>query len=126
MRTTSIEVPQANMCDECHKSPLFGVYDNRKLCIGCRKKNLEEAGADDSELSEPMETVDHNGISQKKRSVFTPPIKNARSLVATMSIVMEGLLNKSINVETARAACNVSSETIKALDLIWRMERGPR
>jgi hypothetical protein len=115
-----VRIPAANLCEECNTSPLFGVYENRKLCISCRKKSLENAIS----LVDTEETVDHNGSAQMDRKVYTPPIKNARSLVATLSVVMDGLLNKSINVETARAACNVSSETIKALDLIWRMDRG--
>ena len=103
-----------NTCEQCGERSMFGVYNDRKLCIECHGGVHEE-------------TVDFTGQrSMVKTPEILPPIKDARTLVDTLSRVMDDLLSGKCNVEKARTACQISSETVKILDLMWRIENGRR
>lgn len=94
---------------------LGGVW----VCVDCivqmNTDELRKADPPRPEVAAPETSI---GSAIKR-----PPTTNARNLATVLAQTMEGLLAGKIDTPTALAVCKISSEAVKVMDLIWRMNR---
>ncbi len=101
------------VCETCDTKSANNQVDGVWLCVDCIVETntaLLKTNGSGKPVAETPQGV-----------IMKAPIANARALVRTMSAVMEKLLAGEMDSSTAIAICKVSGETLKALDLIWRM-----
>lgn len=121
-------------CETCLEMGKSGVKANREyrgvwVCVDCIVSiNAEDARKDRDRphtdlltqkvaVAEVFRPNTVNGVVEDKSITLT------RNLAANLSSVMDKLLKGDIDATQALAACKVSTELLKAAELMWRMTK---
>lgn len=130
--------PDRVECEVCANMGRDSVVANNQIdgvwaCVDCiveinkdklRDESLSrarESAARDRLAVTPSVTV--SAPAATRGVTIKAPIANAQALVSTLSVVMERMLAGEVDPNVALAACKLSAEAVKAMDLMWRMSR---
>lgn len=112
-------------CEICEKDDEIKEANNKLdgvwMCIPCIEAYNTAAIKEVNKLKEEKEL---RKFSPPNSPVVLPSVSSgAESLLENLSFVMRGVMDGTINPQRAKAACDVSTEIIKLIELKWRMTK---